>query len=216
MSVDPSTHRAVAIEANNATWERLGRPEDERTPADAEEMTRRAYAAAYHWDRAEGSGPANTARADWLLARVWAVRGEGTLALHHARRCLHTCDTAGLTGFDLAYAQLSDGPGPRLSGRRSGGATAPRVGPGRPGRRSRGPGPPRGRPHRRTVVRAGVTCGHASNRLVSCADEAARGRRASRPTPSCRRSCRPEPREAAVSLRSSARADATPPIVGIR
>jgi len=104
MSVDPSTHRAVAIEANNATWELLGRPEDERTPADAEEMTRRAYAAAYHWDRAEGSGPANTARADWLLARVWAVRGEGTLALHHARRCLHTCDTAGLTDFDLAYA----------------------------------------------------------------------------------------------------------------
>jgi hypothetical protein len=94
----------LAIEANNVTWEILGRAEDERSPDDVEEMTRRAYAAAYHWDRAEGSGPANAARADWLLARVWVVRAEGTLALHHARRCLATCDTAGLADFDLAYA----------------------------------------------------------------------------------------------------------------
>ena len=44
-----SWHRAQGIEANNATWELL---EATRGPAEDEELLRRAYAAAYHWDRA--------------------------------------------------------------------------------------------------------------------------------------------------------------------
>ena len=70
-------------------------------------MTRRAYAAAYHWQRAEGTTPANAARADWLLSRVWVVRGEGAMALGHAQRCLAKCESASLADFDLAYAHES-------------------------------------------------------------------------------------------------------------
>jgi len=104
MPIEPSDHRALAIEANNSTWDILARPLAGISPDDAEEMTRRAYAAAYHWDRAEGTGPANSARADWLLAKVWIARGVGEVALAHARRCLDVCGTAGLVDFDLAYA----------------------------------------------------------------------------------------------------------------
>ena len=104
MTVEPSVHRSLAIEANNSTWEILGKPVDQISPEDAEEMTRRAYAAAYHWKRAEGSTPANSARADWLLSRVWVVRGEGAQALNYARRCMETCEAAALADFDLAYA----------------------------------------------------------------------------------------------------------------
>ena len=86
MTVDSTAHRSIAIEANNSTWEILGRPVDQISPEDAEEMTRRAYAAAYHWQRAEGSTPANSARADWLLSRVWVVRGEGAQAMNYASR----------------------------------------------------------------------------------------------------------------------------------
>ncbi len=67
-------------------------------------MTRRAYAAAYHWQRAEGRTPANSARADWLLSRVWAVQGVGAQAMSHAERCMATCESASLADFDLAYA----------------------------------------------------------------------------------------------------------------
>ncbi len=96
-------HRRQAVDANNSVWEILG--DDSRREAnDLEEMTRRAYASAYHWDRATGAGPANGARADWLLSRVWAVRGDGALALHHADRCASTCSRHGLVDFDLAYA----------------------------------------------------------------------------------------------------------------
>src|SRR4029078_5225716 len=44
--VDGEWHRAQAIECNNSTWEMI---EAERTPANDEEMLRRAYASAYHW-----------------------------------------------------------------------------------------------------------------------------------------------------------------------
>jgi hypothetical protein len=54
MSIDAATHRTLAIDANNSTWEILGKPVNEITDVEAEEMTRRAYAAAYHWQRAEG------------------------------------------------------------------------------------------------------------------------------------------------------------------
>ena len=100
-------HRKLAIDANNSTWEILGKPLNEISEAEAEEMVRRAYAAAYHWQRAEGATPANEARASWLLSRVWVVLNNGELALHHARRCLAVCESAGLVDFDLAYAHES-------------------------------------------------------------------------------------------------------------
>jgi len=104
MTPDPAIHKSLAVEANNSTWEILGKPIDEISEDDAEEMTRRAYAAAYHWQRAEGATPANEARASWLLSRVWSVRGHGDIARAHAQRCLATCEAAGLVDFDLAYA----------------------------------------------------------------------------------------------------------------
>lgn len=104
MLVDPATHRQLAVEANNSTWEFLGREPGDLSECDAEEMTRRAYAAAYHWARAEGTGPANEARAEWLLARVWVARGNGAVAHAHAARCLALCGQHGLVDFDLAYA----------------------------------------------------------------------------------------------------------------
>lgn len=100
--MDASQHRALAVEANNSTWELLGK--EERTPEEVEEMLRRAYAAAYHWDRAAGRKPENAARADWLLARAHLVAGLPERSLHHAERCMRTCTEAGLQDFDLAYA----------------------------------------------------------------------------------------------------------------
>ena len=100
-------HRAQGIAANNGTWDWLGKPDGERTADDEEQMTLSAYAAAYHWAQAARSGPANVARANWLISRVWAVRGNGALALHHADIVLSTCRDNDLRDFDLAYAHES-------------------------------------------------------------------------------------------------------------
>jgi uncharacterized protein YndB with AHSA1/START domain len=100
--VSATWHRAQAVEANNSTWELLDRPD--RSAAEDDDLLYRAYAAAYHWARAAGSGPANAARASWLISRAHVVLGHGDLALHHARRCEAHCRAADLADFDLADA----------------------------------------------------------------------------------------------------------------
>ncbi|MET0838101.1 MAG: SRPBCC family protein [Marmoricola sp.] len=99
---DAEWHRTQAIEANNSAWELIELPD--RDAHQDEDLLRRAYAAAYHWDRAAGRTPANAARADWLLAKVQLLVGRPETSLHHATRCLTTCETHGLKDFDLAYA----------------------------------------------------------------------------------------------------------------
>ncbi len=95
-------HRTMGIEANNSTWELIEKAD--RTPEDDEDMLRRAYAAAYHWERAKGRGPANDARAVWLQSKVQLLTGQAERALHYGDRCLALCTEHGLVDFDLAYA----------------------------------------------------------------------------------------------------------------
>jgi uncharacterized protein YndB with AHSA1/START domain len=108
-------HRMQAVESNNSTWELIEK--SDRTAEDDEDMLRRAYAAAYHWDRAAGRDPKNAARADWLLAKVQLLTGRPELSLHHAQRCLATCVGHGLVDFDLAYAHEATGRALRALGR---------------------------------------------------------------------------------------------------
>ena len=97
-------HRTMAIEANNSIWELLGRPAEERTRPDNEELLRRAYAAAYHWSRAAGAGPENEARALYMIGKAQLAVGQGALALEYGDECLAQCTEFGLVDFDLAYA----------------------------------------------------------------------------------------------------------------
>lgn len=95
-------HRRLAVHANNSTWDLLAN--EGWTPDEADDLLGRAYAAAYHWARADSCEPAHAARASWLVSRAHAVLGHGDLALHHAEQCARTVATAGLADFDLAYA----------------------------------------------------------------------------------------------------------------
>ncbi|SDS14015.1 Uncharacterized conserved protein YndB, AHSA1/START domain [Friedmanniella luteola] len=99
---DGDWHRAQAVEANNDAWELLER--GALTPDEQEEVLRRAYAAAYHWQRARGAEPANEARACYLVAKALLAAARPTAALASARRALAVCERHGLDDFDLAYA----------------------------------------------------------------------------------------------------------------
>lgn len=95
-------HRAQGVEANNATWELLGSAQ--RTPEQDEDLLRRAYAAAYHWQRADSAKPENEARAAYLIAKALLATGQAKQALISASHCLDVCLTNQLGDFDLAYA----------------------------------------------------------------------------------------------------------------
>lgn len=108
-------HRAQGVECNNSVWELIDKTE--RTADDGEEMLRRAFAAAYHWQRATGRGPANEARAVWMLSKVHLLIGQPERALHYGDRCLAECNQHGLVGFDLAYAHECRARALRVLGR---------------------------------------------------------------------------------------------------
>ena len=102
--VEGKWHRMQGVAANNSTWELLdGRP---LTDDEADDLLGRAYAATYHWRRAEGATAVNAARGSWLVSRCHAVLGHGELALHHARRSSAHVQEAGelAADFDRAYA----------------------------------------------------------------------------------------------------------------
>jgi hypothetical protein len=65
-------------------------------------MVDAAHASRLFWE--EPGGPANHARGEWQISRVYATVGRPEPALHHARRCLEICEQYNLGGFDLAYA----------------------------------------------------------------------------------------------------------------
>lgn len=100
--VDPSTHRRLAIDLFNRSWQLLEK--DARTPEEDDELVHVAHAARYHWG--EVGTAAHRARGDNQCARVYAALGRPEPALHHARRSLELV-RAGSDGFedwDLATA----------------------------------------------------------------------------------------------------------------
>ena len=102
-SIGPAEHRKLAIEANNSTWEFLDREPGSLSAQEDEEMTRRAYAAAYHWTRAENATVINEVRASWLIAKVWIHQSRGDIALPISIRCIDLCLANNIADFDLAY-----------------------------------------------------------------------------------------------------------------
>ncbi|WP_432476531.1 SRPBCC domain-containing protein [Nocardioides sp. GXQ0305] len=94
-------HRRQGVEATHAAFRLL---DGERDPTADEELLRLAYAAAYHWERAEGSLPANAVRADYLVSRALGATGQPDRALVAADRALAACLAHGIADFDLAYA----------------------------------------------------------------------------------------------------------------
>jgi uncharacterized protein YndB with AHSA1/START domain len=102
--VDDATaqwHRAQGVECNNSIWELV---DAERSPERDEELLRRAYASAYHWQRAARRGPENEVRASYMIAKVHLLAGDAQRSLHYADRCRFLCAEHGIVDFDLAYA----------------------------------------------------------------------------------------------------------------
>lgn len=117
-------HRSQGIEANNSIWDLVDKAD--RTPDDDEELLRRAYAAAYHWQRAAGRQPINEARARYMLAKAHLLAGLPERSLHYADACLAAtlAAGAGAADFDLAYAHEARARALRALGRTEEAATA--------------------------------------------------------------------------------------------
>jgi hypothetical protein len=100
MNMDFTTHKQMAIDLFNLTWDLIEK--QERTESDDDTMLYAAMASRYHWGIV--GTPLNFARGEWQISRVYAILGKGKAALHHARKSEKLCLEHELGPFDLGFA----------------------------------------------------------------------------------------------------------------
>lgn len=95
-----AAERRQAIDLFNGTWDLMEK--EDRSIEDDDKMLHMAHASRYHWGQV--GTPANLARGEWQVSRVYTVLGRGEPALYHARRVLEICRANGIGDWDLAFA----------------------------------------------------------------------------------------------------------------
>lgn len=107
--VDHATHRRLAVNLFNRTWELIdlgsgGAAADAsgRTPEQTDEMIHAAHASRWHW--AQVGGPKEVAIGEWQCSHVHALAGHADAARYHALRNLKICREHGIGDFVLAFA----------------------------------------------------------------------------------------------------------------
>jgi hypothetical protein len=114
-SLEAASHRQIAIELFNRTWELLDK--EARTDAEDAEMLTAAFASRYHW-REIGEAK-NFSVSDWQVSRVAAVLGLPDLAERYGRRALDVAASADLGPFYVGYGHEALARAARLAGNRN-------------------------------------------------------------------------------------------------
>ncbi len=109
-------HHWFAVECNNLAWEVADFPR--RTAEQTQEMLWSAYASAWHWSRA--GKPIHAARAEMLLAWVYALVERSDEAIRHAARARDMINRPvdGVSTWDRAFVQLAEAMSVQASGDR--------------------------------------------------------------------------------------------------
>jgi len=95
---DQESHRKVAAECFNRTWDYLN--QKNRNPDDDQMMLNLAHASRYHWSII--GKPLNFAIGDWQISRVYSALNQPDLAIHFASTSLETCLKNSISGWLLA------------------------------------------------------------------------------------------------------------------
>ena len=113
-ALEDATHRQLAIELFNRTWELLDK--DNRTDSEDAEMLTAAFTSRYHW-RQVGEAK-NFSVSEWQVSRVAAVLGIPDLADDYGRRSLEVAAKADLGPFYVGYGHEALARAAELAGNR--------------------------------------------------------------------------------------------------
>lgn len=103
----PEAHAYFAVAFNQRIWALL--QQEERTPAEDEEMLNAAHASMLHWSAAPQGEPMHHARGLFMLATAYTALRRVSEALHYAKACFDYSEqhASHLEDFDFAYSYLS-------------------------------------------------------------------------------------------------------------
>jgi hypothetical protein len=93
-----SEERQSGVDLFNEAWRLMETREDD------DRLLHITHASRYHWGEADECTPANLARGEWQVSRVYTVLDRPEPAIWHARRCLAHCESNAIGDWDLAYA----------------------------------------------------------------------------------------------------------------
>jgi hypothetical protein len=93
-------HRHFSASCFNQTWGFIDKPD--RTARDNEEMALSASASLWHWMQRPDCSDQNLSVGHWQLSRVYALVGQGKIAMRHAQRSLALA--AACSRFYVGYA----------------------------------------------------------------------------------------------------------------
>ena len=94
-------HRKFAVECFNKTWGLIDL--ETRTAEQDDEMLALAMASYWHWTQREDFSPKNASISNWQVSRVYALRGEGEMALKFGRKAAEVIPNPDELPFFVAY-----------------------------------------------------------------------------------------------------------------
>lgn len=97
-------HRYFGVEFNNTAWDYFEK--ENKTEEDIEDMIGYAYSSLLHWKLFSGGTIVNVQRGEYMTAKAYAVAGNKSEALAHAKRCLQLTEKHAneMEDFDFAFA----------------------------------------------------------------------------------------------------------------
>ena len=101
MDSDPTSHRRIAADAFNRTWELIDK--QDRTADEVELMIHMAHASAWHWQQYPEHTPTNLSVGAWQLSRVYALAGLADRARHYGQQSLDLALDNELGAFYVGY-----------------------------------------------------------------------------------------------------------------
>jgi hypothetical protein len=97
-------HRYFGVEFHNTGWEYIEK--ENKTDEDISDMINYAHSSLHHWKLFSGGKMVNVQRGEYMIAKAYAVAGNKTEALAHAKRCLELTEKhkEEMEDFDFAFA----------------------------------------------------------------------------------------------------------------
>ena len=99
-----SIHRYFGVEFNNTTFDYFNK--QNKTPEDIDDMIGYAQSSLHHWKLYSGGTVVNVQRGEYMVAKAYALAGNKTESLSHAKRCLELTErySGEMKDFDFAFA----------------------------------------------------------------------------------------------------------------